>query len=162
MDGDTALFASRTNYSARGHPDVGEKMCSCSPTQDQCIQHQDGCQTLCALLPEPHAFDLEPASLRKLAPAPSLPFLLEYFNRRLLQEFRRRPGVHIEVVLDVAVAEHEIFADLDTLHVLRTQARHHVDVLDALVRVLGVKIERLPVEDVRRGALVLVGPASRP
>ena len=112
------------------------------------------------LLSEPHAFDLEPASLRKLAPTPSLPFLLEYFNRRLLQEFRCRPLVHIEVVLDVAVAEHEIFADLDTLHVLRTQTRNHVDVLDALVRVLGVKIERLPVEDVRRGALVLVGPAS--
>ncbi|MGZ3630319.1 MAG: hypothetical protein ACXVDN_21995, partial [Ktedonobacteraceae bacterium] len=116
--------------SARGHPDVGEKMCSCLPTQDQCIQHQDG--TVRALLSEPRAFDLELASLRKLAPAPSLPFLLEYFDRRLLQKFRCRPSVHIEVVLDVAVAEHEIFADLDALHVLRTQAWHHVNVLDAL------------------------------
>ena len=130
------------------------------PHRDQCIQHQDGCQTRRALLPEPHAFDLDPASLRKLAPAPSLPFLLEDFNRRLLQEFRRRPGVHIEVVLDVAVAEHEIFADLDALHVLRTQARHHVDVLDALVRILGVEIEGLPVED--PPAACLFSLAQRP
>ena len=95
----------------------------------------------------------------KLAPAPALPFFLEHFNCRLLQEFRRRPLIHIEVVLDVAVAEHEIFADLDAFQVLRAQARHHVDVLDAFVGVLGIQVEGLAVENERCSALVIVRPA---
>ena len=89
-----------------------------------------------------------------------LPLLLEHFLGRLLQELRPGPLVHVEVVLDVAVAEHEVLADLDALQVLRAQARHHVDVLDALVGVLGVEVERLPVEDRTGGVLVLVGPAA--
>ena len=37
--------------------------------------------------------------------------------------------VHIEVVLDVAVAQHEVLSDLDRDQVLRREVRHHVDVL---------------------------------
>ena len=44
--------------------------------------------------------------------------------------------------------------------ILRTQARHHVDVLNALVGVLGIQVERLPVEDHRGCVLVLVCPAA--
>ncbi len=77
-----------------------------------------------------------------------------------LEELRRRPRVHIEVVLDVAVAQHEVLPDLDRDQVLRREVRHHVDVLDALVGVLDVPVERLLVEDRRRGALVLVRPAA--
>ena len=53
-------------------------------------------------------------------------------------------------------------ADVHALQVLRGQAGHHVDVLDALVGVLGVAVEGLPVEDVRGGALVARWPSGRP
>ena len=56
----------------------------------------------------------------------------EQLLRRLFEELRRGPLLHIEVVLDVAVAQHEVLPDLDGDQVLRRQVRHHVDVLDAL------------------------------
>ena len=62
-------------------------------------------------------------------------------------------------LLDVAVAEHEVLADLDRRQVLRRQVGDHVDVLDAVVGVLDVEVEGLLVEDRRGGMLVLVGPA---
>ena len=81
-----------------------------------------------------------------------------------LAAFSRNSGaahlLHIKVVLDVAVAQHEVLPDLDGDQVLGRQVGHHVDVFDAFVGVLHVQVERLLVEDRRRGVLVLVGPAS--
>ena len=90
---------------------------------------------LCHHPPATRALYLPPQARlpEEAAPAPSLPFLLEHLSERLLQEFRRSPLVHVEVVLDVAVAHHEVLADLDALQVPGAQARHHVHVLDALV-----------------------------
>ena len=68
----------------------------------------------------------------QLAPAPALPFFFKNLMSSLFQELWLGPFVHIKIVLDVTVLEHEILPDLDAFQVLGTQARHHVDVLDAL------------------------------
>jgi len=69
------------------------------------------------------------------------------------------PLFHIEVILDVAVAQHEVLADLNGDQVLGRQVGHHVDVFDASVRMLDVQVECLLVQNRRCGVLVLVGPA---
>ena len=66
-------------------------------------------------------------------------------------EFRCGPLLHIKVVLDVAVLEHEVLAGRDAGEVLGRQVRHHVHVLDALVGVFGVAVKGLAVEDHRCG-----------
>ena len=88
------------------------------------------------------------------------PLLLEELSCGLFEELGCGPLVDVEVVLDVPVAEHEVLADLDRDEVLRRQVRDHVDVLDALVGVLDVEVERLLVQDGGGGVLVLVRPPA--
>jgi hypothetical protein len=66
--------------------------------------------------------------------------------------------MHIEVVLDVAVAQHEVLADLNGYQVLRRQIGYHVDVLDVLVRILDVQVECLLVKYCSCSVLVLFSP----
>jgi len=66
--------------------------------------------------------------------------------------------MYIEVFFDVAVAQHEVLADLNGCQVLGRQIGHHVDVLDVSVRILDVQIEGLLVENCSCGVLVLVSP----
>jgi hypothetical protein len=54
-----------------------------------------------------------PAAARHL-----LPLLFEQLLRRLFEELRRGPLLHVEIVFDVAVAQHEVLADLDRRQVL--------------------------------------------
>ncbi|MGA8052667.1 MAG: hypothetical protein WCA12_02205, partial [Burkholderiales bacterium] len=77
----------------------------------------------------------------------------------LLQELGGGPLLNVEIALDVTMLQHEVLADLDLRQVLRRQAGHHVDVLDALVGVLDVAVVGLAVQDHGRGVLVFVGPA---
>gem|GEM_PF-6973012 len=84
--------------------------------------------------------------------------LLEQLVRRLFKELRCGPLMHIDVVLDVAVAQHEVLADLNGYQVLRRQIGYHVDVLDVLVRILDVQVECLLVKYCSCSVLVLVSP----
>ena len=77
-------------------------------------------------------------------------------DRRLLQEFRRHPRVRTEVILEVAVAEYEIFTNPDLLHVPSGQAWNHCAELDAQVRILCIRVEGLPIEYYRCGMFVTV------
>ena len=88
-----------------------------------------------------------------------LPLFLEQLRCCLLKEFRRGPLKHIEVILDVAVAQHEVLVDLQGFQVVGRQGGHHVDVQDAPVGVLDIQVVGLLVQDRRCGVLVLVGPA---
>lgn len=62
-------------------------------------------------LPEPPCGRLELRHLGKLRRSHLLPLFLDQFFRRLFKELPRCPLTHIEVVLDVAVSQHEVLPD---------------------------------------------------
>jgi hypothetical protein len=84
--------------------------------------------------------------LGKLGRGYLFPLLLQKFFSGLLQEFWCGPLFHVKIILDVAVPQHEVLADLNGDQVLRRQVGHHVNVLDALVCILDVQVECLLVE----------------
>ena len=116
--------------------------------------------SLASGLTEPRFHDVgKRAALGKLGRGACLPFFFEQLLGGFFEELRRGPLEHIEVVLDVAVAQHEVLVDLKRLQVNGRQDRHKLDAPDAFIRIFFIPVIGLFVEDGRGGALVCVGPA---
>ena len=64
-------------------------------------------------LPEPFSRRQRVRRFGQLGQGSFLPFLFQQFTGGLFKELRCGPLIHVEVVLDVAVAQHEVLADLD-------------------------------------------------